>query len=317
MTGIGAEPKGLVLVTGASGFIGGHVLRVLSHAGYRLAALRHRTPLAADLAKLCARVTVGDIRQPHIRAAALDSVEVVCHLSAYIPRRMDDLHEAGVCNEMNALSVMDFADEAARRGVHRFVHMSTANLYAEAGTIRAESDPIFPSGLGTAYFVSKFAGEVYLSNVAKRTGMETVVLRVATPYGPGEPTNKVIPTFMRMAAEGKPLRLVNGGVLRFSYVYVADVAVSVLNAVGGGACGIYNIASGEHTSLLELAQQIVALQGGGDTSLNIEPVVPGAFTGFPPVSIEKARQTWEFDPRPLSIGLRQYRDYLVGRGTNA
>nr|WP_269454965.1 NAD(P)-dependent oxidoreductase [Mycobacterium scrofulaceum] len=306
-----------MLLTGAAGFTGGHVLRVLARAGYRLAVLQHRTPLPADLVRLCERVTVGDIREPHVRNAALDRVDVVCHLSAYIPKRMDDLHEANLCNQINALALMDFAEEAAERGVRRFVQVSGANMYAPSDIPCTESAPVFPAQLGTAYLVSKFAGEVYLSNVAKRTGMEAVVLRVATPYGPGEPTKKVIPMFLRMAAEGKPLRLVNGGVLRFSYVYVADVAASVLNAVAGGPCGIYNIASGEHTSLLELAQLVIALQGGRDASLNIEPVVPGAFTGFPPVSIEKARQTWRFEPRPLSVGLRQYRDYLVGRGASA
>lgn len=317
MTGPSAGPTDLVLVTGAAGFTGRHVLRTLADADYRLAALQHRTPLPPDLASLCERVTVGDIRDPQVRAAALDGVSMVCHLSAYIPARMDGLQEADLCNQVNALAVMDFAEEAAERGVRRFLQISGANMYAPSDTPRTESDAVFPARFGTAYLVSKFAAEVYLSNVAQRTGIEVVILRVATPYGPGEPANKVIPTFLRMAAEGKPLRMVSGGAARFSYVHVGDVAGSVLNAVSGGAGGIYNIASGEHTSVLELAQQIVALHGEGEVMLDIEPVVPGAFTGFAPVSIEKAWQTWQFAPRPLATGLRDYRNYLLAQGAIA
>lgn len=317
MTGVDAQPTGLVLVTGAAGFTGRHVLRILADAGYRLAVVQHRTPLPADLAALCERVTSGDIREAHVREAALDGVSAVCHLSAYIPGRMDDLREADLCNQINALAVLDLAEAAAQRGIRRFIQLSTANLYAEASSARSEADPVFPAQLGTPYFVSKFAGEVYLSHIARRTGMEALILRIATPYGPGEPPNKVIPTFLRMAAEGKPLRMVNGGAARFSYVHVDDVATSVLNAVAGGVGGIYNIASGEHTSVLELAQQIVALHGDGGATLDIEPFVPGAFTGFAPVSIEKARQTWQFAPRPLATGLREYRDHLLAQGVIA
>lgn len=317
MTTADRAPTELVLVTGAAGFVGGHVVRALADAGYRLAVLQNRTPLPANLAQLCERVTTGDIRDPQVREAALDQVSIVCHVSAYIPTRMDDLQEADLCNQINAVAVLNFSEEAAQRGVRRFVHLSTANLYAGADSARTESDLVFPAHLGAAYFVSKFAGEVYLSNVSKRTGMEVLILRVATPYGPGEPNNKVIPTFLRMAAEGKPLRMVNGGVARFSYVHVGDVAASVLNAVSGGDGGIYNIASGEHTSVLELAQEVVALQGDSATTLDIEPVAAGAFTGFAPLSIDKARRTWQFAPRPLAIGLREYRDYLVEQGAIA
>ncbi|BCP16175.1 nucleoside-diphosphate sugar epimerase [Mycobacterium paraintracellulare] len=306
-----------MLVTGAAGFTGGHVVRALADAGYRLAVLQHRTPLPAVLATLSERVISGDLREPQVREEALDQVSTVCHLSAYIPRRMDDLGEADLCNQVNAIAVMNFAEEAAQRGVRRFVHISGANMYAPSEIPRTESDAVFPSQLGTAYLVSKFAGEVYLSNIANRTGMEVLILRVATPYGPGEPVNKVIPTFLRMTAQGKPLRMVNGGVARFSYVHVGDVADSVVNAVEGGDGGIYNIASEEHTSVLELAQQIVALHGDGGATLDIEPAVPGGFTGFAPISIEKARQTWQFAPRPLAIGLREYRDYLVEQGAIA
>jgi UDP-glucose 4-epimerase len=314
MTGTDADGTGLVLVTGAAGFIGKHVVRALVDNGYRVAALQHRTALPGEMATLCERVTSGDICDAAVRRAALDQADAVCHLSAYAPARMDDLHEANRCNQINALGAVDLAEEAAQRGVRRFVHVSAANMYAHGDSPRGESDAVFPSHYATAYLTSKLASEIYLSNIAERTDMELLILRVATPYGPGEPAQRVIPTFLRLAAEGKPLRVADGGVARFSYVHVADVATSVLGAVGSGAGGIYNIASGEHTSVLELAQRIVAMQGATPDTLQIGSASSGSFQGFAPVSIEKAYQTWRLNPRPLAVGLREYRDYLVDRG---
>jgi nucleoside-diphosphate-sugar epimerase len=137
------------------------------------------------------------------------------------------------------------------------------------------------------------------------------MLRAGTPYGPGEPPRKVIPAFLRQAAQGLPLRVAAGGTAAFNFVHVADVADCVARAVGGGPAGIYNVASGEHTALRELAQAVAALYPPGRVAVEIAPPVPGAFAGFPPLSVERARATWGFAPRPLAIGLRDYQRSLA------
>ncbi|OBJ50243.1 hypothetical protein A9W95_24435 [Mycobacterium sp. 1423905.2] len=227
---------------------------------------------------------------------------------------MADLGEADHCNRINALGAMELAGAAAQRGVARFIHLSTANMYAQSDSPRTESDLVFPHQLGTAYFVSKLAGEVYVSNIAERTGMTVLILRIASPYGPGEPMAKVIPTFLRLAAAGKPLRMVNGGVARYNYVHVKDVAIIVAKAVNSGSGGIYNVASGEHISVLELGQLIVALQRDGRADLEVDPAEPDAFLGFAPLSIEKTTRTWHFAPHLITDGLRDYHQYLLQRG---
>jgi nucleoside-diphosphate-sugar epimerase len=121
----------------------------------------------------------------------------------------------------------------------------------------------------------------------------------------------VIPTFLRASERGQALRVVNGGCARFNFVYVSDVAVCTVRALESGSPGIYNVASGEHTSLRELTDSIVALSSKAELSPTIEPLTPGAFLGFPPLSIDKARQAWHFAPRSIAAGLRDYRASLL------
>ena len=300
-----------VLVTGAAGFVGRHVLAALLDSGYQVVALQRRTALPAEERARCERVLSGDVRDPCVRRDALRNVHFVCHLSAYIPAKPDDLHEAPQCYQLNAEATLELAQAASERGVRRFVHFSTANMYAPSTRPCAESDGMFPAACAPGYFASKLAAEIYVTHVCQRAGMDCVILRIGTPYGPGEPSQKVIPTFLRLAAQGEPLCIRNGGTATYNFVCAADVADCAVRSLEGGPPGIYNVASGEHTRLLDLARSVGELFGQPETALHIEPVAAGAFPGFPPVSIEKARQAWGFQPRPLAAGLREYRESLA------
>jgi nucleoside-diphosphate-sugar epimerase len=272
--------------------------------------------LPPELQAQCEYVLSGDIRDPGTRQEALRNVQFVCHLSAYIPARFDDLQEAAQCYQVNAEATLELAAAASERGVRRFVQFSAGNMYAPSDRPCSESDSLFSTECAPSYFVSKLAAEIYLTHVWKHTPMEGVILRIGTPYGPGEPSQKVIPTFLRLAAQGQPLRMVNGGCAKFNFVYAADVADCAVKSLESGLPGVYNVASGEHTSLREMAQAVVELFGKPEVPLHIEPAAPGAFLGFPPLAIDKARRAWRFEPRSLAAGLREYRDSLAMDGAH-
>jgi UDP-glucose 4-epimerase len=295
-----------VLLTGAAGFVGKYVLSALLAKGHRLTVLQHRTLLPPDLRARCDRVLTGDLCDPAVQDQALSDVEAICHLSAYVPARMDDLGEAEACFRINAKAVLGLASRAAKRGVRRFVHFSTGNMYAPSSVPCDESASVFPTGYGASYFASKLLAEVYLSTTARQSSVEVVILRVGSPYGPGEPENKVIPVFLRRTAESEPLHVKDGGVARYNFVHVADVAELAARAVAGGPAGIYNVAAGEHTSVLELARMIAPWHPAGPAAVHAEPATRGAFEGFPGLAVDKARMAFGFDPRPLREGLDDY-----------
>jgi UDP-glucose 4-epimerase len=312
MTGSGRENAACVLVTGAAGFIGRHVVEALLEQGHNVVALQHRRTMPLQIQARCKRVLSGDLRDPGIQQEALRDIQVVCHLSAYIPERFDDSpQEALACFLVNAQATLELATAASERGIRRFIHLSTGNMYAASDRPCVEADSLFPAEYAAGYFASKLAAELYLTRLAKRTGVEVVILRVGTPYGPGEPDQKVIPSFLRLAARGETLRIANGGGARYNFVYVTDVADCTLMAIKSGPPGIYNVASGEHTSIGELAHAIVELFGERALPLDIQPVTTLAFSGFPALSIDKARRTWGFAPSSLAAGLRKYRMSLA------
>ena len=309
MTAPASSPRERVLVTGAAGFVGQHVAAALLDAGHRVVALCRRGSLPPELARRCDAVLHGDVCDSAVQRNALGDVHAVCHLAAHIPARYDGLDEIDRCFAVNARAAIELATCAADLGVRRFLHFSTGNMYVPGDGARAETDRMFPADCASDYMVSKLAAEIFLANLARRRPLELVVFRLGTPYGPGEPGHKVIPTFLRRAEQGQPLRLTGGGLAAFNFVYVRDVAELAAQAVAGRAQGVFNVGSGEHTPLLELARAVAALPGGG-AALDVEPAAADAFRGFPAIAIDKARATFDFAPRPLAAGLRDYRAYL-------
>lgn len=309
MTTPASSPRERVLVTGATGFVGQHVVAALLDAGHRVVALCRRGSLPPALAGRCDAVLHGDVCDAAVQRDALRDVQAVCHLAAHIPARYDGLDEIERCFAVNARAAIELATCAADLGVRRFLHFSTGNMYLPGAGARVETDRIFPADCASDYMVSKLAAEIFLANLARRRPLELVVFRLGTPYGPGEPSHKVIPTFLRRAEQGQPLRLAGGGNAAFNFVDVRDVAELAAQAVAAPAQGFFNVGSGEHTTLLELARTVAALPGIG-AALEIEPAAAGAFGGFPAIAIDKARATFGFAPRPLAAGLRDYRDFL-------
>jgi nucleoside-diphosphate-sugar epimerase len=303
-----------VLVTGAGGFVGRHVVIALLDHGYPVVVLLRQSTLPQQVLAKCKGVVLGDIRDPRIQEETLRQVEVVCHLAAHIPSVVDDLQEAALCYQVNAKATLELAIKAAYQGIRRFVHLSAGNMYAPSKRPCRESDSLYPTGQSTGYLASKLAAELYLTAVSQRTALEGIILRVGTPYGPGEPSRKVIPTFLRLAAQGRALRVANGGVAKLNFVHVADVADCVVKAIKGGQPGIYNVASGQHTSLRQLADRVVELSGEPEVQVEVEPAASRCSLGFPALSINKAKRTWRFAPRPLDVGLRNYRTSLTKAG---
>lgn len=304
MSGLDAPLR--VLVTGAAGFLGQHVVPAFRDRGHFVVALQNRTALSTKIRECCDRVVSGDLRDPVAQADALRDVDAVCHMAAYIPGSHVGLEGAAQCLSMNAAATLDLANAAAGRGVRRFLYFSTANMYARSETSCEESSPVFPVEYATSYLVSKFAAELYLINICHRSAMEAAILRVGTVYGPGEPKNKLVPTLLRLASQGQPLRLVNGGTARYNFVYASDVADLAAEVLASSLQGTYNVASREQSSLLELARAVVALHPTKKVSVELEPANPEAFRGFSPVSIDKAMKDFRFSPRPLTVGLANY-----------
>jgi nucleoside-diphosphate-sugar epimerase len=192
-----AEPaaRPLIALTGATGFIGQHLLRELPRRGYRLRVLLRR-PSAAALD--CASAVVGDLARPMNMAAALADVDAVIH-SAGLAHAMSGTPEDDY-RVLNTEATIGLARAAQRAGARRFVFLSSIRAQSgpTAAGVLTEDQPPAPN---EAYGASKLAAEQGLAAL----DIDWVALRLATVYGPGMKGNMA--DLVRLARAPYPLPL--------------------------------------------------------------------------------------------------------------
>jgi nucleoside-diphosphate-sugar epimerase len=165
----------LIALTGATGFIGQHLLRELPKRGYRLRVLLRRpAPVPID----CASAMIGDLARPHNISEALAGVDAVIH-SAGMAHAMSGVPEDDY-RLLNTEATIKLARAAERAGVRRFVFLSS--IRAQSGSTAEEvlHEALEPRPTD-AYGRSKLAAEQGLAE----TGLDWVALRLVLTYGPG------------------------------------------------------------------------------------------------------------------------------------
>jgi dihydroflavonol-4-reductase len=171
-----------VLVTGATGFTGGHLARALAARGDTVSALvRSESPAAAALTQAGVTLVMGDLRDSQALAAATGGVDVVYHIAAIY-------RQAGLGDEVyravNAMAVKDVIEAAARGGVRRVVHCSTVGVHGDVEHPPANEDaPLKP---GDIYQATKLEGENRARETGARLGVEVTIARPTGIYGPGD-----------------------------------------------------------------------------------------------------------------------------------
>lgn len=187
--------KPLVALTGATGFIGKHLLKGLTARGYRVRVLLRRP---TEMPDGCASVLIGDIAKPYNMSEALAGVDAVLH-SAGIAHPMSGLPRDDY-RLFNTEATVRFARAAERARVKRFVFLSSirAQAGADATGVLTEDQACRPSD---AYGRSKREAELGLAE----TGLNWAALRLALVYGHGAGGNMA--RLLRLARAPYPLPL--------------------------------------------------------------------------------------------------------------
>lgn len=236
-----------IVLSGASGFLGGAIAARLRRAGAVVLGLSRQ---AHD-----DRVVV-DLEAPDAAARldALPAVDAVVHCAAALPGRRADA-ELPDANERMTLAL---ARWAGRRGVPHFVLASSCSVYGPVVEPCVETAPAAPA---SAYARSKLASEQVVAAVAAETGMRACTLRISAPYGPGLRADTVLRRFLRDAAAGEPLRLLGTGGRTQDFVHEDDVAEAFFLALSAGASGVHNVSGGHPVTMRELAATVLRVLG--------------------------------------------------------
>jgi nucleoside-diphosphate-sugar epimerase len=245
-----------VLVTGATGFTGGHLARYLKGRGYAVRALVRDAgaPAARALADTGIELASGDLTARSSVADAVAGVTVVYNIAALY--REASLPEAAY-RAVNAGAVGVIVEEAARARVSRVVHCSTVGVHGHIAKPPADEDaPLAP---GDLYQQTKVEGEEVARQAASRTGVPVVLARPSGIYGPGD--RRLLKLF-RGVARRRFVTLGDGEIF-YHLTYIDDLVEGfrLCGEIDQAAGRTYILAGPEVTSLNELVQ-IIAREAG-------------------------------------------------------
>jgi len=252
-----------VLVTGATGFIGRHLLqRLRGSQDARIVVLVRRpddAPAPGIMQVVCA---LDQVKRHTWNDHGINRIDTVFHLAAYTPKSPDRANDVEAICRDNIDGTRALL-ESLPSAPERFVFASTLDVYAPPGDgeIIDERSRLGPSGL---YGASKLFCEQLVRAVALQQGFRAIVLRYGHIFGPGEEGyRKLIPQMIRTLLAGERPKLYGNGGAERDYLYVSDAVEATVRAAATDAAGQQpiNIVRGQSRPIREIAGSLARLTG--------------------------------------------------------
>lgn len=226
--------KGNALVTGATGFIGGKLVRALQREGYAVRALVRDARRAAGLDGV--ELFEGDLLEPDSLAGIERDVDTVVHCASLLGKWGTD---RALLYDVNVRGTVELLARFREVRLRRFVHLSAGGV---TGPLKQRSvDETYACRPATAYERTKFLAEQEVLDQSKRTGIPATVVRPTFTYGPGDP-HKI--ALFRAVQRGRYVFIAGGESVNHP-VFVDDVIRGILLAIERGRVGEVYIIGGE------------------------------------------------------------------------
>lgn len=241
------------LVTGSSGTVGTVICQRLLREGHECTGVDLK-PNAFDTA-VAERTILADMRD---KAKVLKSLprdcDAVLHIGAHarVPHSVKDPSLA----RDNIESTFNMLEFARQSGIRRFLFASSKDVYGNFE--ETSEDAVRIACCESPYGASKLASEALIFAYEKCYGLEFSILRLSNVYGRYSEADRVIPIFIRLCRENKPISI-HGAGKTLDFIHVDDLAdafMLVLTQWEQVKNEVFNVASGEGISLLEMANQI-------------------------------------------------------------
>lgn len=275
-----------VLVVGGAGFVGSNLVRaILAQEPRRLTIVDNF--LSADPANVpdhpVVRLVAGPITDDRILRELDNDLDFAFHLACYHGNQ-SSIYDPLADHENNTLTTLKLFErlkdmKSLKKVVYSAAGCAVAAKTFDGAKATGEDAPVSLFH-DSPYSISKLIGEMYGNYYFTRYGLPFVKARFQNVYGPGEMLGagrwrgtsatvwrNVTPTFIWKSLHGEELPVENGGIMTRDFIFVEDMARGLMACALRGAPGeIYNLGSGDETSILQLAERINALTG------NITPI---------------------------------------------
>ena len=264
-----------VLVTGADGFIGSHLVEHLLRAGAHVTALAQYNsfnfwgwlediPLLNQI-----QVVTGNIRDSHFCLTLAENVDVLFHLAALIPIPYSYRAPESYV-ETNIKGTLNLCQAALKGAVEKFIHLSTSEVYGSAQYI--PMDEKHPLQAQSPYSASKIGADAIATSFHSSFQLPVIIARPFNVYGPRQSARAVIPTIIsQIAAGAKEVKLGNLTTTR-DFTFVDDMCRGLLAVatLDSGLGEVFNIGSDQEISMGELFRLIAEIMSS-DARIEIDP----------------------------------------------
>ena len=258
-----------ILITGGAGLIGSHIADLVAKESPREIFIidnfvrGRRENLADAIATAPVTIIEGDIRDRKLLKEAFAGIDTVFHQAAI--RITQCAEEPRLAFDVLAGGTFDVLEAAVEAGVSKVVAASSASVLGLAETFPTTEDH-HPYNNRTIYGAAKAFNEGLLRSFAEMYGLRYVALRYFNVYGPRMDVHgaytEVLIRWMERIAGGLPPIILGDGTATMDFVHVRDIArANLLAAKADVTDEVFNVASGEETSLRELAALLTHVMG--------------------------------------------------------
>lgn len=314
-----------VLVVGGAGFVGSNLVhQILEHDPREIIVVDNL--MSSDVSNIPAdsrvRFVFGSITDDRILAGLPSDLDYAFHLACFHGNQ-SSIADPFADHDNNTYTSLKLFDRLKDiRGLKKVVYAAAACAVAEktydTPTATTEEQPVTLYH-DSPYSISKIIGELYGNYYFQQHGLPFVKARFSNVYGPREILGagqwrgtvhtvwrNVTPTFIWRSLHGEALPLDNGGNASRDFIFVEDMARGLMAcALRGAAGGVYNLATGQETSILELAT-IINECTGNTTPLDLRPARDWDRSGKRFASTEKAERELGFTAQvEIREGLRR------------
>lgn len=303
------------LVLGADGFIGSHLTEALLARGHRVRAFDHFAKnqpknLAPDLDNM--QLFAGDFHNKQQLKDALDGIEYVFHFIS-TTNQPDSAKDPFVDLETNVQMSVELFELCATVKVKRVIFPSSGGTVYGRSTPTAfsERDSVEPV---SPYAIGKATIESYLRYFKQASNLDSITFRISTAYGERQNlvgNQGVIPIFLNLIKQAKPLPIMGDGQMVRDYIYVKDIAETIANVFDKPhKHSIYNLASSQPTSLSDLIKIFEQVTG---QKTKIEKLPPRPFD-VSRLVLDTTRLVNEFNLKPstpLKEGIARTWQYIL------
>ncbi|MCB0900519.1 MAG: SDR family oxidoreductase [Actinobacteria bacterium] len=254
-------------LTGATGFVGGHLARQLREAGHDVVAVVRSPAKAGALTEMGVEVVPGDVTSRSSLVAAFTGVDGAFHVAGWYQLGSDHPEQGWAVNVQGTRNTLDAAREAE---VPRVVYTSTLAVNSDTGGQVRDETYHYTGGHLSVYDHTKAQAHLIAEEYAGR-GLDVVTVMPGGIYGPGDTSQ--IGELIRQAAHGRRVLAPSG--LRMCMAHVDDIAAGHVLAMDKGRAGESYMLAGPQTTLVDVLR-ITAEIAGGKAPIVLPDVAVGA-----------------------------------------